>query len=310
MLRETLFNIVATASLITVARPLWALRKQTASTTVVSAADWAIAAWAAWIMAAATDWLPSAANTRWSDHLWYTAAVLTLTPFTAVLGARRPGTRVWTAFVILPLILVLEWPAVSSWAGSWPPRNLELEAPALAAVGLVLIMGTGNYLGTRYAWPVLGITCAVPLLLMPLTGHAFSPAWPPGAWRAAACLSLALCVLWIGRKAPRRPPPTDLDRLWIDFRDLFGVAWAHRVQAQINATAAQEHWPVRLELHGRVQPEGISADQALSEATRVQIERALRWSLRRFVDADWIDIRLRTRQSTVTDGGIRPPAAG
>lgn len=310
MLRETLYNMVTTASLITVARPVWSLRKQTASTTMASAARWAIVAFAAWSLAAATDWLPAATATRWSDHVWYTACVLTLTPFTAVLGARRPGTRVWTAFVILPLILVLEWPAVSSWDGSWPPRSLELEAPALAAIGLVIIMGTGNYLGTRYAWPVLGIACALPMLLMPLTGHTFSLVFPQGFWRAAACVSLALSVRCIGRNPPRRPPPTDLDRVWIDFRDLFGIAWAHRVQVQINATAVQEQWPVRLDLQGLVQHSGAPATEALSETTRAQIERALRWSLRRFVDSDWIAIRLRPGPSTVTDGASGPPPVG
>ena len=44
------------------------------------------------------------------DHLWYAACVLWVAPAVAVLGARRPGSGAWSGFVMVPLLLVLEWP--------------------------------------------------------------------------------------------------------------------------------------------------------------------------------------------------------
>jgi len=304
VLNEATYNVLATVSLLMVAPPLWTLRRVTRSTTMSSAADWSVVAFVGWSLALAVDWLSGATETRWSDQLWYTACVLTLTPFTAALGAKRPGTRVWSVFVIVPLILVLEWPAVSHWDGTWPPGRLVLESPALAAMGLVLVMGTGNYLGTRYAWPVLGIACGIPLLLAPLSEHAFHWAFPAEFWRATACGCLALSILRIRWKSARRPPQTGLERVWTDFRDLYGIAWARRVQEQINTTAHQEHWTIRLDFQGLVQESGAPAD-TLSALDMSRIERALRWSLRRFVDPGWITARLGSQDlaATTPDSG-------
>ena len=60
---------------------------------------------------------------------------------------------------------------------------------------------------------------------------------------------------------------------------------------RINRTADEEHWPVRLELHGFVPLDEI-AEVSLQANERV--EQVLRWHLKRFVEPEWIDRRLET----------------
>lgn len=303
---QTLYFVVAAASLLSITPQMRALHVYTQATTMTSAAHWARVAFAGWVLALTSDWLSPPAESRWSDQMWYLACVLSLTPFAAALGAKRPGTRIWSVFVILPLILVLEWPALSRWNGLRPPEQLELEAPALAALGLVLVMGTGNYLGTRYGWPVLGIVCGIVLQLTPLTEHTSPNTVPDLFWRAAACSCLAVSLWGLGRKTRQVPQHRGLEQLWSDFRDLFGIAWARRVQEQINAIARQEQWGIQLDFQGFVQDSGAPVE-GFSDRDQSQIERAFRWSLRRFVDPEWIHARLAGSNTATADHVVDPP---
>src|SRR5439155_6530825 len=87
------------------------------------------------------------------DQLWYLTAVSALCPPVAVLGARRGRAVDWSLFVLLPLIVVLEWPAVAQWSRNWSGQRLELESPSLMAYVLVLAMAAGNFANTRWEWP-------------------------------------------------------------------------------------------------------------------------------------------------------------
>jgi hypothetical protein len=176
-------------------------------------------------------------------------------------------------------------------------------------------MGAGNYLGTRFALPALLSAAAILLVPVSMSSlHWFPESFPAGA---AATLLLGIAV-WMAaiamRKAARRggnlsPSPTPMgegrvratspfDRLWNDFRDLYGIVWARRVMDRINDAAVHDGWPVRLHLHGftgldPAHPPSLAPDQLQ------QIERTLRWLLRRFVDPEWIDERIAER-------GIQP----
>ncbi|NQV22828.1 MAG: hypothetical protein HQ518_00550, partial [Rhodopirellula sp.] len=85
---------------------------------------------------------PSKAN-GWVDLGWYFSAVVLLCPGIAVLGARRPGASTWAFFVLLPLVLVLMWPALASFQLARPEHPIEVEIPALVGFALVLIMSAG-----------------------------------------------------------------------------------------------------------------------------------------------------------------------
>ena len=111
----------------------------------------------------------------------------------------------------------------------------------------------------------------------------------------------------------RQIAATRFDRLWFDFFDLFGIVWGRRIQDRVNDIANLEQLPARLELDGFVWPQAstksnlpVARDGEVSltnqpmsiqqerdrAAVEARIEHILRWLLRRFVDASWIDSRL------------------
>ena len=268
-------------------------------TTLTAAWSWSIAAILFWTGVWIFDVLFSTVQPGLADRLWYVVAVLIVCPPIVVLGSRRPTTRVWPWFVILPLFVVLLLPVVSTWRGGLTPGPLELETPVLIGMGLVLIMGAGNYVGTRFTIPALLYCVAVVLLVVPLSA-AVADVFPQArVLREWATLSLSLAALFAGwrRKATVRTPYRDskrlaqCDRLWLDFRDLFGIVWARRIQDRINAAAVKEQWPARLDAGGVVWTEEGEAVRDVREVEE-RIAHTFRWLLRRFVDPQWIDNRL------------------
>ncbi|MFO1092105.1 MAG: hypothetical protein U0992_02175 [Planctomycetaceae bacterium] len=129
---------------------------------------WALAAGAAtavvWLVTNVSGQLAS----PWDDIAWYAVAELLLCPPIAVLGARRPGVAVWNWFVLLPLISVLGWPLATAIAYGATPGSFTVDTPLLLGVLLVLVMGCGNYLGTRYQASAVLLFLTVFLLIEPL----------------------------------------------------------------------------------------------------------------------------------------------
>ncbi len=185
----------------------------------------------------------------------------------------------------------------------------------LAGYALVLLMGAGNYVGTRFALPAL--LAAAAILTVPVSMSSLH--WLParGTARAGATVLLGIAawlaslIAKVGRRSPSPDPvgavegigmantPTraltvPFDALLADFRNLYGIVWARRVLDRINETAARDSWPVRLQLQGFV-PVDPSCDANLTPEQSRQIEHAVRWLLRRFVDPEWIDDRLSER---------------
>jgi len=230
----------------------------------------------------------------WVDLGWYFAAVVLLCPGIAVLGARRPGASVWAFFVLLPLVLVLIWPAVASFQLARPAEPIEIEVPALVGFGLVLIMSGGNYFGTRYTMSTFYYAVAIVLLVVPMS--VASPDFFPerSTSRFIASLGFLLAISETNRrsKAESDDEISCFDVLWFDFMDSFGMVWAKRVMDRVNESARHEKWAMHLELHGFVPiAESLSADELLR--TEERIEHTFRWLLKRFVDPEWIDARLR-----------------
>jgi hypothetical protein len=221
--------------------------------------------------------------------LWYASAVVGLCPVIAVLGSRRPGTRVWTWFILIPMLFALGWPVMTLALQGSASRGLQLETPQLIAYVLVLIMGAGNYLGTRHTMAALLYMTACTMLSV--SSSAAAPSWLSDRLSVrlwATCL-MAAAVVMAGRSTSTTSLENDakrFDRLWLDFFDQFGIVWGRRIQDRVNFMATKEHWPARLELHGFVW------NSAPDLATEARIEQTFRWLLRRFVDPPWIDQRL------------------
>ena len=267
--------------------------KRLRQTTLPTATWWAMGGLVIAIVAQSIELAnPDQAN-GWVDLGWYFAAVVLLCPGIAVLGARRPGASVWAFFVLLPLVLVLMWPAVASFQVARPAEPIEIEVPALVGFGLVLIMSGGNYFGTRYTMSMFYYAGAIVLLVVPMS--VASPDFFPerSTSRFIASLGFLLAISETNRrsKAEADDEISLLDVLWFDFMDSFGMVWAKRVMDRVNESARREKWAMHLELHGFVPiAESPSADELLH--TEKRIEHTFRWLLKRFVDPEWIDARL------------------
>lgn len=289
--------MASTLAVLTVVPALFAVaavvraRGAVQGTSLVLAWGWALAATLAialaWLTTGITQTIPS----PWDDMLWYGVAELLLCPQIAVLGARRPGVAVWNWFVLLPLLVVLGWPVAAAALAGARPGSFTLETPPLVGLLLVLLMGTGNYAGTRFRLPfTLLVPCSVVLILISLKS---TSVLTPTAARMLAvwCVGAAAAIAWRAARRPG-PVPTGPDRVWHDFRDQFGIVWAQRVRERINERSTLENWPVRLERDGFVaQTDGAGNDVAAADP---RVEHTLRWLLRRFVDEPWLNARLGT----------------
>ncbi len=284
-----------------VARAKVALRH----TTLRSALVWASVALVAWASTAVLDLGLRAVSSEVADHMWYGSVVLALCPAMAVLGSRRPGTRVWSWFIQVPMLFVLGWPVISLLLQASEWHGLELETPQLLAYLLVLTMGAGNYCGTRFTLSVMcyAIACAS----IAISSSTLRPAWLANrdAVRVVAT-ALMFFGLWTASRSRSQPADVDrFDRIWLEFLDTFGVVWGRRIQDRVNYMAQTERWTTRLDLHGFVWDDANTATES-REATERRMEHTFRWLLRRFVDPPWIDQRL---QSTETSGKIAALAA-
>ncbi len=227
-------------------------------------------------------------NDAWRDQLWYFSAILVAVPPVAVLGARKPGAAAWTWFVLVPMVLVLEWPAVSGFRSDGPPARMILEGPQAIGYFVVLTMGYGNYFGTRFTTATLLAAAAAVLLMLPHLGVGFLA---PTTSRTLAAVCHVFAVLSV-RPEPRSNQVESererWDRLWRTFRDWFGAVWAKRVMDRINESSQGERWSLRLDLDGFKTVE-TTTDQLTEAETLTRIDHWMRVLLRRFVTTEWID---------------------
>ena len=143
-------HVVTIAALVAAAYGGWRGRAAVAGTTLLSAWRWGVSAIVLSLAAAVAELLGTTFRSV-ADHLWYASCVLWVCPAVAVLGARRPGSGAWGAFVMIPLVLVLEWPVTGvavagrvSGVSSGPLlQNVHLDWPELVAWLVVLVLGTG-----------------------------------------------------------------------------------------------------------------------------------------------------------------------
>ncbi|MDA1162761.1 MAG: hypothetical protein O3B13_06645 [Planctomycetota bacterium] len=286
-------QVAAAISLLITAALVASGLKRLRGTTLTTAGWWSVAGCGIALTALVLELVVPAGRSGWADLCWYLAAVVLLCPGIAVLGARRPNAQVWGMFILVPLVLVLMWPAAASTRVIKAGVPLELEEPAIIGFGIVLIMGCGNYFGTRYTLPTILFVVSLMLLVAPLS--ATVPEVFPDRELARLLASLALCcAAGLATLRARHWNSTTVDRfdrLWIDFVDSYGLVWAKRVMDRINESAQHEKWMKHLELHGFVPTaESSSADELIR--TEERIEHTFRWLLKRFVEPEWIDARI------------------
>jgi hypothetical protein len=273
-------------------RSLSGLHRWIRHTTLIVAHRWTLAAATLWTLTWVLDTALGKLSNSVADHLWYASAVIALCPAIAVLGARRPGVRVWNWFILIPLLFALAWPVMTLLIQGREIRGLQLETPQLVGYLLVLVMGAGNYFGTRYTLAALLYVAANSALVV--SSSSVCPDWLSDHWwvRCLATGGMALAVLVAASAAGQSSAgQSRFDRLWLDFFDQFGVVWGRRIQDRINFIAQKEAWSARLELHG------FHWTGPADQATEDRMEHTFCWLLRRFVDPEWINERLGSKQA-------------
>lgn len=291
---ETIFLILGTCGLAAVFPILYRSRDEIRRTSLRTAWTWMVPAVLMLAMVWGTTVLTSIVEGGVADRLWYLCSVLMLCPPIAVLGARRPGLQAWNWFVLVPLVLVLGFPAMAlRGSGSWTD-SLQMELPAAIGFGLVLVMGAGNYCGTRFTLSA-GLSVIALILTVGSVTSSISELFPSTlSCRIWGTICLSAAFITAACRSKRSFPTTyRMNQIWIDFRDDFGIVWSRRIMDRINRIADEEHWPVRLDLHGFLALDG-TAEAELSQQAIERVEQVLRWHLRRFVEPEWIDRRLKT----------------
>ncbi len=260
----------------------------------------AAAAWAIWFQAILTvTTIATLTKSRVPlgilDQLWYLTAVSALCPFVAVLGARRGRLLEWNLFIVLPLIVVLEWPALAQLNHCWHGQRLELETPALIAFGIVMVMSMGNFvvdprgnsisaLVWAGSWVLLVFGLAPGVNWRQFTGEHFP--------QLLAVLVLQGSIWLYAQEAVKRNRQyLDWDRVWFDFQKFFGSAWTMRLMARVNEVAERDQWPWRLTPIG-MQPASRDAPHPGLPTADPRVDHTFRWLLKPFVDSAWIDERL------------------
>jgi hypothetical protein len=180
---------------------------------------------------------------------------------------------------------------------------------------LLVLAGVTNFLPTRYGLAALSLGAGLVLEFLGLTRTGWTAEARAAVWSTVAW-SLALCW-WLAEWSNRRPSlgRNSLERLWLWFRDHWGVVWALRIQERFNRAAELSHWPARLTWFGLV-PASPATTAAPVESPE-QAEAALRGLIRRFVAAERVDALLNTgegdlaiRQRQRDDRGINSSPGG
>lgn len=256
-------------------------RSKLRGTTLVAPWIWSLAAL---VSLAATEILIALSGPpepEWAAELRFAAAMSTFCPTIALLGAKRPQNRGWQ-FIVLSLWAILSLPSIE-WLLFDGLR--EIHPARFWFLVILIAVGAANGLGTRW-WPASMLYCGGQLALVApffSAQAALGGSQPPLVGMSA----LVLAWLLIAAGWPRsRRAALPLDRVWLDFRDAFGVLWALRIAERMNASANMYDWPVTLAWRGFV-----ARNSDATADVPPAVEESFRTLLRRFVSPDWIDAR-------------------
>lgn len=268
---------------------------QARGTTLVGPLRWLAVSIIVWLGAQLAAILPLGLGSGTTSRIGLFSLTLLLAPFVSVLGAKRPGARVWDLFIVLPMLVVVNWPAWAELLTGAAGETVDLEGPALAGLTVVIVMIAGNYFGTAFTGSMLAFSAGI---LAGLTSYSeLLPVLGDGVLvpRLVTSVSLSVALIPAMRGAVKRSAARDgLEGAWLEFRDWFGILWAKRLMDRLNQTAAKDDWAVRVSLDGLHWSDDATA-QRRSETSQ-EFERTFRWLLRRFADDAWLDRQISRRE--------------
>ncbi|MCH2211184.1 MAG: hypothetical protein MK110_07765 [Fuerstiella sp.] len=277
-----------------VLRVIIRIRSSLTGLTARSAAGWAAVACGLVMVSTVMKLLP-AVPPAVTSAIHSLASAFLLAPLIDILGARNPGHRAWPWFVVIPMILVLQWPAASQLFSQSPRTPIAVPLPTAGCFILLLTMGAGNHFGT--ANTTACFTGVIGILLFGVPVTEWSP-WPGNGYCLASSICLAVTALLVEGRLSTVGRNTSHEQLWIDFRDIYGLVWAHRVMDRINQFSGREQWNVVMTLEGFQLRNGNTKDgDGLDRPNEV-----LRWVLRRFADTEFLDRYLPDEDITINQG--------
>ncbi len=279
-------SLVVVVTIVLAAMALFRARGRFAGTTLLPPIYWAIAVCFVGGGLEVASALGAVHAGEAGRRTWeYLAAVATLAPPIAVLGAKRPQDKAWQV-IVATLLVVLCLPAVQTWAF----HDGKLQVHFILRWFLIVpvaVMGLVYMLPTRHVLKALLAGIGLAGVWWP-SFATDSRMWSDGltAFQAGA-FCLALAALWWSLAPRRRDVPPSWDRVWCEFRDAFGAVWGLRVMQRFNATAEQCGWNVTLTWYGLHSLDDRPVTEQPAE-TRDAIEQSFRTLLRRFVDEAWM----------------------
>ncbi len=229
------------------------------------------------------------ASANWVEGLRFAAAATTFCPVMTTLGAKRPQDKPWQ-LIVISLWAILALPALEQLILK-PGQPLEVQTMrSWFLLGMIMI-GLFNFLPTRF-WPSALLVLAAQLILLgnylpfaiPTTGS-----WGPSAAMLLLLMAVALPAFGIPRS---RRTCQDEDRLWLDFRDSFGLLWSLRMAERVNADAARYQWGITLTWSGFQTADSAESAQSIPANVIPGLHRTLKNLLRRFVSSQWIADRM------------------
>jgi hypothetical protein len=241
-----------------------------------------------------------------TGRLTYLMVLAVLAALISVLGARHPGGGAWAILmVLLVVVFLIPWLELSARVRTAQgTAQLRLDSPWSLFYGVLVIAGVTNYLPTRYGPAAIVLGLGLVAEYLGLTRSGWSPLALARIW-AFVAWSLGVSGWVTGWLASGRAPGADpIDRLWLWFRDHWGVVWALRTSERFNRTAEAAGWPLRLSWFGATSTAGPGGDSP--EASRDQAMATLRNLLRRFATPG----RLDALQETAPGAGGSPCHSG
>lgn len=253
-------------------------------------APWCWAILAVCVVVASELYLHLSADRALENSVRYLASVTLFCPMVAVLGAKRPQHNAWQ-LIVVALWGMLALPAAEILAFR-PGISLELRDARGVFPWILILMPVMNWLPTRH-WLSSGLFALAQAWLLapylPLMDVESSSS------RVATALGIICASLVVLRLNSRQPSdaPSAADRVWLDFRDEYGVAWGLRIQQRVNEVSRLRNWGYSLSWFGFVSDAGVRLmPDAISPEVSQSIEQAYKTSLRRFVSTEWLESRL------------------
>jgi hypothetical protein len=264
-------------------------RRAIGQTTLAGAWWWSVAALAAWsgVELAAAAFGPSIRGAL-IDSLRLAAMALSFCPIVAVVGAKRPQHGAWN-FVVFSLWAVVALPAAE--AIFLRGHRLNVGAAWSWFLWILILLGPINFAATRY-WLASWLVAAGQVIALSSQLAVVRRRLLPESELAGLVLCVAgVVVAWL---ASRRvtAAANSYDRVWLDFRDTFGMLWGLRVQERINAAARQHDWDLELTWGGFRNHTSNAPLAAIDKAVEPMLRTTFKGLLRRFVSNRWISERV------------------